>query len=84
MLAEIEGQVRDVRRGAMEKRRRDDAHGKAMDKATEADKKGGKRGGGGEGDDLMELDENGGRKTRGAKRGGGSMLSGFGKRLGGN
>lgn len=84
VLAEIEGQVRDVRRNAMEVRRREDSHARAVERAMgDGEKKGGKRGG--EGEDDEEVDENTGRKTRGAKRGGGgNFLNGFGRRVGGN
>jgi hypothetical protein len=83
VLAEIEGQVRDVRRKAMESRRREEAHAKAVEKAMyDGEKKGGKRGG--EEEEIEYMDENTGRKTRGAKRGGGNIFNGIGKRLGGS
>lgn len=85
VLREIEGQVREVRRKAQEQRKRETEHEKAVAKrmGENEDGKGklGKRVGGEEADE-MEIDE-GGRRLRGAKRGGGNFLGGLGRRLGG-
>ena len=85
VLGEIEGQVREIRRKAQEQKRRETEHEKTVAKrmGENEDGKGklGKRGGGEEGDE-MEIDE-GGRRSRGAKRGGGNFLGGLGRRLGG-
>ena len=84
VLGEIEGQVREIRRKAQEQKRRDTAHERTvamrMGENEEGNGKLGKRGGGEEGDE-MEIDE-GGRRSRGAKRGGGNFLGGLGRRLG--
>lgn len=85
VLRELEGQVRDVRRKAQDWRRREAEHEKAvakkMGEADDGKGKLGKRGGeeGGE----MDIDDGGGGRTRGAKRGGGKFLGGPGRRLGG-
>ena len=95
VLTEIEGQVRDVRSNAMERRRREQEHEKLLERAQGEDaskEKGrlaGKRGagdaenGGGydaEGGDAMDVDESFGRGAgRNAKRGGGRF--GFGKKF---
>ena len=85
VLSEIEGQVREVRRKAQEHRKREMEHEKTVAKrmGENEDGKGklGKRGGGEEADE-MDIDE-GGRRLRGAKRGGGNFLGGIGRRLGG-
>ena len=82
VLKEIEGQVREVRRVAVEKRRREDAHAKAVEgKLAEGEKKGKRAGDTGEGDE-MDIDGEG-RKTRGSKRPGGNILRGLGERFGG-
>ena len=85
VLGEIEGQVREIRRKAQEQRKRETEHEKAVAKrmGENEDGKGklGKRGGGEEGDE-MDIDE-GGRRPKGAKRGGGNFLGGLGRRLGG-
>ena len=85
VLGEIEGQVREIRRKAQEQKRRETEHEKTVAKrmGENEDGKGklGKRGGGEEGD-VMEIDD-GGRRSRGAKRGGGNFLGGIGRRLGG-
>ena len=94
VLAEIEGQVGDVRKKAAEKRRREKEHENIVEKAMEDEsfrdkgKLGGKRGVGetenGEGYDAdrgeaMEIDETLGRDgQRNAKRGG--RFGGLGKR----
>lgn len=84
VLGEIEGQIREIRRRAQEQRKRETEHEKAVAKkmGESEDGKGklGKRGGGEEADE-MDIDE-GGRRLRGAKRGGGNFLGGLGKRLG--
>ena len=86
VLGEIEGQVREIRRKAQEQKRRETEHEKAVAKrmGENEDGKGklGKRGGGEEADEVADIDE-GGRRLRGAKRGGGSILGGLGRRLGG-
>jgi len=86
VLEEIEGQVREVRRKALDARKRELEHEKAVNKAMgdgEGKGKLGKRLGlGGEGEE-MDMDEGGGGRTRGAKRGGGNFMSGLGRRLGG-
>ncbi|KAL9138706.1 MAG: hypothetical protein Q9175_000061 [Cornicularia normoerica] len=85
VLGEIEEQLREIRRKAQEQRKRETEHEKAVAKkmGENEDGKGklGKRGGGEEADE-MDIDE-GGRRLRGAKRGGGNFLSGLGRRLGG-
>ena len=85
VLGEIEGQVLQIRRKAQEQRRRETEHEKVVAKkmGENEDGKGklGKRGGGEEADE-MDIDE-GGRRLRGAKRGGGNFLGGLGRRLGG-
>ena len=85
VLREIEGQVREIRRKAQEEKKRETEHEKAVAKrmGENEDGKGklGKRGGGEEADE-MDIDE-GGRRLRGAKRGGGNFLGGLGRRLGG-
>ncbi len=85
VLGEIEGQVREIRRKAQEQRKREAEHEKAVAKrmGENDDGKGklGKRGGGEEGDE-MDIDD-GGRRLRGAKRGGGNILGGLGRRFGG-
>ena len=82
VLGEIEGQVREIRRKAQEQRKRETEHEKAVAKHMgENEGKLGKRGGGEEADE-MDIDE-GGRRLRGAKRGGGNFLGGLGRRLGG-
>ena len=85
VLGEIEGQVREIRRKAQEQRKKETEHEKAVAKrmGENEDGKGklGKRGGGEEADE-MDIDE-GGRRLRGAKRGGGNFLGGLGRRLGG-
>lgn len=89
VLGEIEAQVRDVRRKAQETRKREQEHEKAFTKAMgENETKGklGKRVGLGEEEEGMDMDEGGGGRTRGAKRGGGNFMSGMGglgRRLGG-
>lgn len=87
VLGEIEGQIREVRRKAQELKRREVEHEKAFGKAVgdgEGKGKLGKRGGLGEdGEDEMDLDDGGKGRLRGAKRGGGNFLGGFGRRLGG-
>lgn len=86
VLAQIEGQVVEVRRKAQDVRRRELENEKAVEKAMEGEsekgkgKSAGKRGArevvdrdgpGGEGGDEMDVDEAGGRGTkRGMKRGG--------------
>ncbi|KAM0797809.1 hypothetical protein BDR22DRAFT_809856 [Usnea florida] len=80
VLGEIEGQVREIRRKAQEQRKRDTEHEKAVAKKMGDNEDGKKRGG--EEAEEMDIDE-GGRRLRGAKRGGGNFLSGIGKRLGG-
>lgn len=85
VLGELEAQVREVMRGAQEKRKRELEHERAVAKAMgdgEGKGKLGKRvvGIGGE---EMDLDDGNGGRTRGAKRGGGNFLGGIGKRLGG-
>ncbi|KAL9098680.1 MAG: hypothetical protein Q9163_005702, partial [Psora crenata] len=75
VLAELEGQVEDVRRKALKERRREAANEKARAKAMGGKDKGnvklvGKRAVGEEGNG-MEIDEGGaGTKARNAKRGG--------------
>ena len=86
VLAELEGQVREVRRKALKERRREEANEKAVAKLMEEKENGkgkvvGKRGVGEENEE-MEIDEGGTQRTRTAKRGGG-LFKGFGKRLGG-
>ena len=85
VLGEIEGQVREIRRKAQEQKKRDTEHEKAvarrMGETEDGKGKLGKRGGGEEADE-MDIDE-GGRRLRGAKRGGGNFLGGLGRRLGG-
>ena len=80
VLGEIEGQVREIRRKAQEQRKRDTEHEKAVAKKMGDNEDGKKRGG--EEAEEMDIDE-GGRRLRGAKRGGGNFLSGLGRRLGG-
>ena len=80
VLGEIEGQVREIRRKAQEQRKRDTEHEKAVAKKMGDNEDGKKRGG--EEAEEMDIDE-GGRRLRGAKRGGGNFLSGIGRRLGG-
>ena len=98
VLAEIEGQVREVRRKATERRKREQEHEKIVERAINDDglkEKGrpaAKRGagdtenGGGydaDGGDAMDVDDTLARGgARNAKRGG-MRFSGFGKRLGG-
>ena len=87
VLAELEDQVREVRRKALKERRRQEAIDKAMAKVMEDQEKGngkpvGKRGVGEEGDE-MDIDMgDAGTRSKNAKRGGG-MFKGLGKRLGG-
>ena len=85
VLGEIEGQVQTVRRKAQEQRKRETEHEKAVAKKMGENDDGrgklGKRGGGEEADE-MDIDE-GGRRLRSTKRGGGNFLGGLGKRLGG-
>lgn len=79
VLADLEGQVRDVRRKAMAQRKREDANEKAVARAM--DEKGkivGKRGFGDEGYE-MDVDDGIGGRTRNAKKGSGKFMS-FGKR----
>ncbi|KAL6713892.1 hypothetical protein ACLMJK_008386 [Lecanora helva] len=86
VLGEIEAQVAEVRKKAVERRRREVEYEKLVAKAMgEGDGKGklGKRGGSGEDGDEMDLDDGSTGRTRGAKRGGGNFLGGLGKRLGG-
>jgi len=86
VLGEIEGQVREVRRKAQDARKREMEHEKAVGKAMgdgEGKGKLGKRLGLGEEGEEMDMDEGGGGRTRGAKRGGGNFMSGLGRRLGG-
>ena len=80
VLGEIEGQIREIRRKAQEQRKRDTEHEKAVAKKMGDNEDGKKRGG--EEAEEMDIDE-GGRRLRGAKRGGGNFLSGIGRRLGG-
>ena len=86
VLADLEGQVREVRRKAQEQRKREAEHEKAVAKAMGegGDGKGklGKRGGEEEGDEW-EVDEGGVGRIRVAKRGGGKLFGGFGRKLGG-
>jgi len=79
VLAELEGQVREVRRKALAQRRCNEANEQAVAKAM--DEKGkvvGKRGFGGENDE-MDIDDGPGGRTRNAKKGG-SKFMGFGRR----
>ena len=85
VLAELEGQVREIRRTALRERRREEANEKAVAKLMEGKENGkgkvvGKRGVGEENEE-MDIDEGGTQRTRNAKRGG--MFKSFGKRLGG-
>ena len=86
VLGNLEGQVREVRRKAQEQRKREVEHEKAVAKAMGegGDGKGklGKRGGEEEGEEW-EVDERGVERLRGAKRGGGKLFGGFGRKLGG-
>ena len=84
VLAEIEGQVREIRRKAQEQKKRETEHEKAVAKrmGENEDGKGKWKRGGGEEADEMDIDE-GGRRLRSAKRGGGNFLGGLGRRLGG-
>jgi len=50
--------------------------------AVGEDKTGSKRGGGGATDDLMDLDDDSGKTTRGSKKGYGNFSFGGGRRLG--
>ena len=79
VLGEIEGQVREIRRKAQEQRKRDTEHEKAVAKKMGDNEDGKKRGG----EEAEEMDIDDGRRSRGAKRGGGNFLSGLGRRLGG-
>lgn len=95
-LGEIDAQIKEVRRRAVEARRREIEHEKAVKHAMEllhdaVAKSSGKRGAldkdldgvPGEAGTEMEVDEGPGRgRPRGAKRGGG-RLAGFAKKLGG-
>lgn len=87
VLGEIEGQIREIRRKAQAQKKREVEHEKAVAKkmGDNEDGKGGKLGkrGGGEEAEEMDIDE-GGRRLRGAKRGGGgNFLGGLGRKFGG-
>lgn len=98
VLAEIEGQVTEVRRRAADRRRREKEHERILEKAMADDrtskdtgKAGGKRGAGeagnGEGydvdqGDMMDVDETLGRGGQRNAKRGG-RFAGLGKRLGG-
>ena len=83
VLAEIEGQVRDVRVRARERRRVEGEYEVLVERAGKEEEMRRKRGAGGVEEGIVEGgegEERGGR-TRGAKRGGGGFV-GFGKRNG--
>lgn len=86
VLGEIEGQVAEVRRKAVDRRRREAEHERTVEKRMaeiSRDGKGklGKRGG--EEGEEMDVEKGDGGRTRGAKRGGANFFGGFGRRLGG-
>lgn len=95
-LGDIEARIRQVRKRAVEDRRREIENEKAVEQAMGEEhevipKAPGKRGAGdkddadgkGEAGDEMDIDEESGRgRPRGAKRGGG-RLTGFAKKLSG-
>lgn len=88
VLKEIEGQVKTIRRNAIEKRKKDEAIEKQTrelignEKGNKGRGGGGKRGGA---DDDVDMNEGGAKGRRVAKRGGvsGGVFAGLGKRLGG-
>ena len=87
VLQDLEAQMRDVRQKALRQRQREEAdktaYNKLLEEKDSKGKGGGKRGVGEETEE-MEVDENhAGLRSRGAKRGGGGVFKGLGKRLGG-
>ncbi|KAL2039259.1 hypothetical protein N7G274_007927 [Stereocaulon virgatum] len=92
VLADLEDQIREVKRKASNQRQRQAAHDlavmKAMGEGGEGKGKGqlGKRGGGQEEGEEMDVDQEGGGRTRGAKRGGAKFggLGGLGRKFGPN
>lgn len=80
VLREIEGQVRDVRMKAREKKKAERDYEAVVERAMREEETRRKRGAGGEGGEGGLMGEGGGMGTRGAKRGGG--FAGLGKKTG--